>query len=155
VKGEAMLTKNCRWCHETKPLELFDKHKQMSDGHLNRCKTCRQKWQSEYRKTPSGIEKRKKEKQYPENKKRYKQSEKGKEAAKKYKPDPVRQSAKNAVKYSLKKGHLLRQPCFVCGEKGLAHHSSYAKDMQLLVTWLCVHHHNQLHNEHKGYKSWI
>jgi hypothetical protein len=150
-----MLTKLCKWCHETKPLELFDKHAKMGDGHLNKCKSCRNKWLIAYRKTPSGIAARKKEKQYPENKRRYKQSEKGKASAKKYKRDPVRESAKNAVNYALKKKHLLRQLCFVCGKKGLAHHSSYANDMKLMVTWLCVHHHNQLHNEHKGYKSWI
>jgi hypothetical protein len=150
-----MLTKTCRWCHETKPLELFDKHKKMADGHLNKCRSCRNEYTNMYRKTPSGIAVRKKEKQYPENKKRYKQSEKGKEAAKRYRRDPVRESAKNAVKYAVKQGHLKKQPCFVCGEKALAHHASYAKEMRLAVTWLCVHHHNQLHNEHKGYKSWV
>jgi hypothetical protein len=26
--------------------------------------------------------------------------------------------------------------------------------MRLVVTWLCQKHHNQLHIEHSGYKSW-
>jgi len=149
-----MLTKICKWCHETKSLDEFPKHKQMSDGHLNKCGECCRKYRNAHRKTPAGIAVRKKEKQYPESKKRYKQTEKGKLAAKRYKRDPTRESAKNAVSHALRKGRLFREPCFVCGEKGLAHHSSYANDMKLVVTWLCVHHHNQLHIEHKGYNSW-
>jgi hypothetical protein len=147
--------KTCKWCHKEKPLNDFPKHKQMSDGHLNKCRICCNIALNLRRNTLDGKEKRKLEKQYPENKKRYKQSEKGKEATKRYKRDPVRESAKNAVKHAVKRGWLKKEPCFVCGEKGLAHHSSYANDMKLLVTWLCIHHHNQLHNEHKGYKSWL
>jgi len=149
-----MLTKTCKWCHEAKLLDEFPTHKLMADGHLNRCRSCCRDYANSYRKTPAGIAVRQKEKQYPENKKRYKQTEKGKLSTKKYKRDPTRESAKNAVSYALKKNWLFREPCFVCGEKGLAHHSSYANDMKLVVTWLCVHHHNQLHIEHKGYNSW-
>lgn len=149
-----MSTKTCKWCHETKSINDFPKHSRMKDGHLNQCWSCRCAYLSQYRKTPSGKASRQKEKQYPDAKKRYKQSEKGKLTSKRYKRDPVKESAKNAVAYALRMGKLTKQPCFVCGEKGLAHHSSYADDMKLIVTWLCVHHHNQLHNEHKGYKSW-
>ena len=150
-----MLTKTCKWCLQEKPLEFFDKHKRMGDGYLNKCKNCRKEYTNSYRKTPQGIASRKREKQYPENKKRYKQSEKGKIAASKYKISFERESSKNAVAYALRKGKLTKQPCFVCGEKAIAHHSSYASDMKLAVTWLCIQHHNQLHNGHKGYKSWI
>jgi len=147
--------KTCKWCLQTKPLEDFPKHSQMADGHLNQCRVCNNKAKNSYRITPEGKEKRKLEKQYPEVKRRYKQSEKGKLSIKKYKRDPIKESAKNAVKYAVKKGWLKKEPCFVCGETGLAHHSSYAPDMKLAVTWLCVHHHNQLHIEHKGYRSWM
>jgi hypothetical protein len=32
--------KTCIRCGETKPIEAFHKHKGMTDGHLNKCKTC-------------------------------------------------------------------------------------------------------------------
>ena len=34
------LTKTCKGCLEIKPLSLFNKHKNMADGHLNYCKVC-------------------------------------------------------------------------------------------------------------------
>lgn len=34
------MTKTCKHCHETKPIEQFDKNGNMGDGHLNRCKPC-------------------------------------------------------------------------------------------------------------------
>ena len=148
------MEKMCKWCHQVKLLDEFPKHPRMPDGHINRCNLCRNKWLQKYRQNPDIKEKRKREKQNPEVKKRYKQSEKGRISNSKYKPPKDRMSAKNAVKYALKVGKLVRQPCFVCGEKGQAHHSSYAEDMRLVVTWLCQPHHNEVHIEHEGKRSW-
>jgi len=151
-----MSSKPCRKCNEIKSLSDFPPHKQMADGHLNTCRPCWRKYANEHRKTPSGIAMRKREKQYPEVKKRYKQSEKGKQAAARYKKDKSREAAKNAVQYALRTGKLVKEPCFVCGDpKTHGHHSSYAPDMKLAVTWLCQSHHNELHVEHMGYNSWL
>ena len=146
--------KTCNCCQQTKPLTEFFRNQGMPDGLLKQCKICTQKKNREYRNTETGKAARKREKQYPEVKKRYKQSEKGKLSTKQYKRDPTRVASKNAVRYAIKTGKLQKQPCFVCGEVGQAHHSSYAQDMKLVVTWLCQQHHNQLHIEHLGYKSW-
>ena len=89
-----------------------------------------------------------------ERQKRYEKTEKAKLADKRYEqkryqsPEgKLRQAAKNAVKYAVKTGKLVKEPCFICGsEESVAHHSSYARDMRLVVTWLCTPHHNEIHN---------
>ena len=154
MKGFCM-EKMCKWCHQVKPLDEFPKHPQMPDGHINRCKPCRNEWHNKHRQNPDIKEKRKNEFQNPEVKRRYKNSEKGKIAAKRYKTPKDRMSARNAVRYALKTGKLFCEPCFVCGEKGQAHHSSYAPEMKLVVTWLCQLHHNEVHLEHEGKRSWV
>lgn len=40
--------KICFCCNETKELDLFPTHKQMADGHLNKCKACIKEYSAEY-----------------------------------------------------------------------------------------------------------
>lgn len=47
------------------------------------------------------------------------------------------------VAKAIKSGQLVRQPCFVCGEKAQAHHPDYSAPLD--VVWLCVMHHRQAH----------
>ena len=35
-----LVEKKCICCGEIKPLDMFYEHKQMGDGHLNKCKKC-------------------------------------------------------------------------------------------------------------------
>ena len=53
--------------------------------------------------------------------------------------------AQMAVHDAIEAGKIARQPCWVCGESAEAHHGSYAKDMRLIVTWLCPLHHRETH----------
>ncbi len=54
------LTKICIRCGDELPLVEFYKHKQMADGHLNKCKKCARsdsaKRESRIRSTPEGVE---------------------------------------------------------------------------------------------------
>jgi hypothetical protein len=126
-----------------------------------KCKSCCYEKNKEYRSSERGKAARKKEainarlsEKKQQRQKRYDATEKGRLTAKKYYQNKLktlqgkaRESAKNAVKYALKTGKLTKEPCFVCGLKNaMAHHSSYARDMRLTVTWLCATHHNEIHN---------
>lgn len=146
--------KTCSVCGVEKDNLLFAK------GYAQ-CKACRYEKFKEYRASERGKEARRKEAiksrlsgKKQERQKRYEASEKGKLIAKRYyqkryqtDEGKIRQAAKNAVKYAVKTGKLVKEPCFMCGDQqAVAHHSSYAKDMRLAVTWLCVDHHNEIHN---------
>ncbi len=54
--------------------------------------------------------------------------------------------AHDAVKYAKKIGKLVPRPCEVCGSVAHAHHSSYEKNMRLVVKWLCPQHHSEAHS---------
>lgn len=51
--------------------------------------------------------------------------------------------AQTAVGNALRDGRLKRQPCWVCGEKAVAHHPDYSAPLD--VVWLCQAHHKQTH----------
>ena len=146
--------KKCWKCSVEKEVSEFSK------GYAQ-CKSCIYETKKLYRASKKGKEVRKKEtinarlsgkKQIRQ--KKYQKTEKGLLTEKMYREARLatpegrtRMAAKNAVKYALKKGKIVKLPCFVCGEvKTEAHHPSYAQDMRLCVTWLCSAHHNEIHN---------
>ena len=146
--------KTCSVCGVKKEISEFPKS-------YAQCKLCRYQKVKEYRASEKGKEVRRKEAikarlsgKKQERQKRYETSEKGLLIAKKYyqnryktEEGKARQAAKNAVKYAVKTGKLVKEPCFMCGsEQSMAHHASYAADMRLAVTWLCDEHHNEIHN---------
>lgn len=45
----------------------------------------------------------------------------------------------------LKRGHIDRKPCRVCGKVGQMHHSNYDKPLQ--IEWLCREHHLAFHQQ--------
>lgn len=146
--------KPCIACGQTKPISMFYMHKQMKDGHLNKCKECcklaENKRRSEnleeiraydrmrgslphrleanrlWQKTPNGSV------SHREANKRYKEKYKNRAAAKYIFGNAVRD------------GKIHRLPCQVCGEsKSEGHHPDY--DRPLDVVWLCVLHHKAAH----------
>ena len=146
--------KSCSTCHKILPFKSFRKD-------YAKCNACRYEYQKAYRQTEKGKLARKKEAvnarlsgKKKERQKRYELTDKSKIVAKRYEKKrcntvegKARLAAKNAVRYALRVGKIVKQPCFICGEvMSQAHHSSYAEDMKLNITWLCVAHHNEIHN---------
>ena len=146
-----------------KKCSLCGVEKEITEFYTNyaKCKSCRYEWTKAYRASEAGKKTRKKEainarisRKKKERQKRYDATEKGIENKKKYEskryfsPEgKLKLAAKNAVRYALKTGKIVKLPCFVCGDTLVeAHHPSYAKDMRLSVVWLCSVHHNQIHN---------
>ncbi len=54
-----------------------------------------------------------------------------------------KRAAYDAVQYAIKTGKLTKKPCHCGKKKAEAHHENYNEP--LLVVWLCVRHHNELH----------
>lgn len=136
-----MSEKICRDCGETKDLSQFFKHKQMLDGHLHSCKTCRSNYEKERRKNHPEISK-----QYENVRSKLPHRiELNTTVGKQYiKNNPERYIATNKVNNSLRDGKLQRLPCICCGNtKVVAHHVSY--DLPLDVVWLCQKHHKETH----------
>lgn len=135
-----MTTKRCFKCLCMKPIDDFYKHSQMADGHLNKCKECAKRDVSAHR-----IENIERIRQY--DKKRASMPHRialRREIVKKYVGHfPSRKKANTAVNNAIRDGRLNRQPCWVCGNKAVAHHADY--DRPLDVVWLCQSHHKQAH----------
>ena len=151
--------KVCFKCGETKPLAEYYAHKQMADGHLNKCKICTKKDANKHR-----AENLEYCKDY--DRKRIDQPSriaKRKEIAERWKNDPelkekMRLSRivwleKNTIKRAahiitgnaIRDGKLVKQPCIVCGEDAEAHHEDYNYPMD--VVWYCKKHHGERHRQ--------
>lgn len=63
--------------------------------------------------------------------------------------NPEKRRAHWRVKDAIKRGHLVKGPCEVCGsERVHAHHDDYSKPLE--VRWLCPTHHGEAHRLPKG-----
>lgn len=128
--------KKCFGCKKEKPLFEFYKHKQMADGHINKCKTCRKIDVASHRLKNidkiRGYDRGRGNRQPPEYLKEYRDR-----YPKKYK-------AHNMVSSHKRAGNITETPCEVCGNvKVEAHHDDY--DYPLNIRWLCSPHHKQWH----------
>ena len=169
--------KTCFKCGENKPLSDFYKHPRMADGHVNKCKECnkldvqlnyrdnfdyykeydrqrdsekgtdRHKMRLEYSRRKDVQVKRSRYANLPEVKQRKKEL-----IERRNKEFPERKIANSAVSNAIRGGKLKRPSnCEYCGKecKPHAHHSSYADDMQLMVTWLCTSCHGEVHRKYE------
>lgn len=155
---ESTRYKRCFKCGALLPLSCFYKHKQMADGHSNKCKECTKqdvrdnyKKNREYYKEYDRIRDQSEERK--EMKRKYIQTEKGKEAHKRccdkwQENNQKKRHAEIMVGNAIRDGKLVKQPCEVCGrsERVHAHHCDYDKPLD--VMWLCPLCHRAWHNEH-------
>ncbi len=127
--------KTCFKCKKKKALIHFYRHKQMADGHLNKCKSCAKNDVRERRFGPN------REKILAYDRARGNRQAYG--YLKKYR-------AKNPEKFLAHKKaqRLPKKPCEVCGSTVNIHrhHHDYSKPLD--VMFLCAAHHRQHHAGH-------
>jgi hypothetical protein len=135
-----MTTKTCFKCLAEKPMEAFYKHASMGDGRLGKCKECTKSAATAHRQ--ANLENiRSYDKMRSSMPHRMALNIKVNKA---YRLNyPNRAKANSLVQHAVLSGRLLRQPCWVCGVKAVAHHPDY--DRPLDVVWLCHPHHKQAH----------
>ncbi len=129
--------KTCFKCGGEFELSEFYPHKQMADGHLNKCKECTKTDSTRHRN--ANLDKIRKydrgrgNRQSPGYLLKYRAEK------------PNAYKAGCMVSNAVRDGKLFREPCGVCcsEENVHAHHDDYLKPLN--VRWLCVVCHNQWH----------
>ena len=140
MKSSMAAEKSCFRCGVSKPRTEFYRHPKMADGLLGKCKPCHRADVTANRK--ANLER---VRAYDRNRGGRMRDGYGIEHRRAH---PQRMAAHNAVARAVRSGALVKpEACWHCGSKRhvVAHHSSYAKDMRLAVTWLCQACHKAVH----------
>lgn len=117
----------CSRCRQVKHKTEFFHHKTRKTRRDNYCRDCRNLYVKSYYAANS--------EKYNRNNKKYRSN------------NAFKLKAHTAVTKAVRRGELIKNPCEVCGEeKSEAHHSDYAKPLEVL--WLCRVHHKDWHREH-------
>jgi|APSaa5957512493_1039668.scaffolds.fasta_scaffold85882_2 hypothetical protein len=140
------MLKTCFKCRVERPLSEFYKHKQMADGHLNKCKTCAKSDSTNHRnnniESIREYDRKRGARQTPE----YQQSKRAKH--------PHQYKAQSMVSNAIRDGKFKRDnACESCGSgcRTHGHHDDYA--YPLAVRWLCPACHHQWHRDHGEAKN--
>lgn len=128
--------KTCFKCGIEKPLNEFYKHKQMKDGHVNKCKECNKKYVSEHR-----IKNIDRIRAYDRDRGN-RQTTEYRDKYKRLYPNKYR--AHTIVSNAIRDKKLFTEPCEICKKEVVhGHHDDYLKPLN--VRWLCAAHHSQWH----------
>lgn len=132
--------KTCFKCNEVKPLDEFYRHKQMADGHLNKCKECAKRDVGVHR-----LDNIERIREYDRGRANqpHRQALRGRIVTEWRRNHPDRYAAHCAVNNAVRNGLLTPLPCLVCGCEAEAHHPDYSRPLD--VVWLCSVHHKQAH----------
>lgn len=130
--------KKCFKCQRELPLSDFYKHKQMKDGHLNKCIQCTKKDVSLNR-----FDNIDRYREYDRKRGSRQDYSYVKEYRNKF---PNKYKAHSMVGNSIRDGKLFKEDCCCCGsnEKIHAHHDDYLKPLN--VRWLCAGCHSLWHS---------
>lgn len=137
--------KTCFKCGACKPLTDFYRHKQMADGHLNKCKECAKRDTSESR----HVKHRERVLQYDrERAKRPERAAASRAVARRWTEEhPERRTAQLALGNAVRDGRVIKWPACAVPEcdstSPVAHHPDYSQPLD--VVWLCQAHHQQAH----------
>ena len=145
------MEKKCFKCLVIKPLDCFYKHKEMADGHVNKCKECNKKDVSNnYRENIDHYKKydlkRNLEPSRKESQKRF--------CSTKRKTHPIQYAANTIVGNAIRDGKLIKPSnCSNCSIECVpdGHHCDYAYPLD--VIWLCRQCHNNWHKVNKPLNS--
>jgi len=133
--------KKCSCCEQSKPFSEYQVRKASQDGFTSSCKSCL--------KSRDAIRYVKEREYRSLRRKEYMSTPEGKAAHSRATTawkdkNAVRRAAHVILGNAVKNGKIKKQPCWVCGEKAVAHHPDY--DRPLDVVWLCQHHHKKTHS---------
>lgn len=134
-----MCTKECFKCKEIKNISDFYKHKQMKDGHLNKCKKCTKN---------DTTKNRSKNIDYYREYDRSRGNRQGFEYVRNYRElYPMKYAAHKLTGNAVRDGRLEKSyVCETCKNESKnihGHHDDYA--LPLVVRWLCPPCHKQWH----------
>jgi len=126
------IEKLCGSCQQSKPLAGFNRNARRKDGLQVYCRECTRAQDKLYESSPKGITTRK----ISEDRK----------YQRRLKECPEKLKARYALRYAVRTGHVVKQPCEVCGTLQVeAHHDDYSKPLE--VRWRCRAHHADLHRD--------
>ena len=151
--------KECFKCGETKHLAEFYKHKEMADGHLNKCKECSKvDVRENYRNNIKHFKKYEKNRaclpHRVKARKEYAKTEKGRVAGNNGreawdKRNPIKKGASIMIGNAVRSKKMFKPAeCSSCGKtpnRIHGHHNDYAFPM--VVTWLCAGCHTAWHRK--------
>jgi hypothetical protein len=133
------IRKKCPKCKKNLPICEYSKRSNRKSGIASRCKKCLKISDRMYRQV-NRI-------RIAKYAKKYRQINKDRilEYNKKHKPvTRLHSKAHWAVRSSLIRGLIRKEPCKYCGDLGTeAHHSDYSKPLDIL--WVCKKHHRRIH----------
>ena len=142
--------KECSACGKRKEESEFCVNKATSDGLTYRCRVCLGEYQKARRERLNASRPpdwKKKTEDMAAYMKAWKEAHPGymtKAKADWLKRNKDRQRVRDAVRYALKTGKLVKTACQVCGKDEVdGHHPDYSRPLD--VVWLCKEHHSQVH----------
>lgn len=133
-------TKICSQCGSPKSLDEFYRDATCPDGRSARCKVCKNAWRDGHAEEIKEYDRQRAKLPHRVAARKNRDVVIATNYANRH---PERETAKRLVKSAMRNGHLVKQPCTVCGSlKVEAHHDDYSKPLE--VTWTCRQHHKEL-----------